>query len=372
MSARGGSADVFNTCFAEWDTSAVSNDPLPCLRRVDLEWTLAQAVTECGGHEIHCIGQAWSNLLWTIRKRLGGAAADKLVVQSQFSYSAESGFRDAALALLFADQQLNGGANKAFLQGLLISRGFVGGEQFDDQPSGAGPLSLPGDATGAVGVTTDERDVLAVQLSAGAGVVFQAHGSGGAVLTLSVFPPGTTTIEDGAAAARTATASVNPRLPFVATASGTYYLVVGAESGDGTYTVSALPDADRDGAPNTTDNCPAVSNPGQTDWNKNGRGDTCDRASKTTLAKVVVRGHSITVTGDLFPRDASAASWLVEVRRGGKVVARGRGSGAKGTGRAVAVVKVPARVHGRVLVRARLTDRRFNRALTRTVVANLR
>ena len=65
---------------------------------------------ECGGHEIHCVGQAWSNLLWTIRKQLGGTKADKLIVQSQFSYAAESGFRDASLALLFADRQLNGGA----------------------------------------------------------------------------------------------------------------------------------------------------------------------------------------------------------------------------------------------------------------------
>ena len=36
------------------------------------------------------------------------SAADHLIVQSQFSYAAESGFRDASLALLFADRQLNG------------------------------------------------------------------------------------------------------------------------------------------------------------------------------------------------------------------------------------------------------------------------
>ena len=60
MSANQGNADVFNTCFAEWDTSAVSDDPIPCLRRVDNQWTVDQAVQECGGHEIHCVGQAWS------------------------------------------------------------------------------------------------------------------------------------------------------------------------------------------------------------------------------------------------------------------------------------------------------------------------
>ena len=173
MSANQGNADIFNTCFAEWDTSAVSDDPLPCLRDVDHPWTVDEAVNECGGREIHCVGQAWANLLWTIRKQLGGATGDRLVVQSQFSYSVESGFRDASLALLFADRQLNGGANRAFLQNLLVARGFLTLDELDDQPSGALPLVFPGDASGAAGVNTDERDVFAVQLPAGAGVVFQ-------------------------------------------------------------------------------------------------------------------------------------------------------------------------------------------------------
>jgi Fungalysin metallopeptidase (M36)/Thrombospondin type 3 repeat/Fungalysin/Thermolysin Propeptide Motif len=372
MSANEGNADVFNTCFAEWDTSAISDEPLPCLRRVDHEWTVTQAVQACGSHEIHCVGQAWSNLLWRIRKQLGGTAADRLVVQSQFSYSAESGFRDAALALLFADRQLNGGTNRTFLQDLLTSRGFLAAQQLDDQPSGAAPLAFPGEASGTAGVTTDERDVLAVHLDAGTGVVFQLRGSGGAFFILALYPPGTTTIEGGAAVAHTTTGSTTPRLAFIAPSAGTYYLVVGVDAGDGSYTVSALRDSDRDGAPNTTDNCPAVANPTQADWNKNGKGDSCDRASRTTLVKVVVRGHTLSVTGDLLPRDASSAAWAVEVRRAGKIVARTRGSRGKRAGRAVAVVTLPARVHGRVLVRAVLADRRFNRAVSRPVAATIR
>jgi thrombospondin type 3 repeat protein len=136
--------------------------------------------------------------------------------------------------------------------------------------------------------------------------------------------------------------------------------------------VSALPAADHDGAPNASDNCPALANPTQTDWNKNGKGDACDRASRTTIARVTVRGHTITVSGDMLPRDASAASWLVEVRRAGKIVARAHGSGRKGAGRAVAVLTVPARIHGRVLVRAVLSDRRYNRAVSKALAANIR
>lgn len=372
MSANQGNSDVFNTCFAEWDTSAVTDDALPCLRVLDHPWTVEQAQDECGGREIHCVGQAWSNLLWTIRKQLGGTVADMLIVQSQFSYSVESGFRDASLALLFADQQLNGGANRTFLQNLLSARTFLTQGELDDQPSGALPLSFPGEATGAAGVNTDERDVFAVPLSAGAGVVFQLRSGGNAFFTLSLYPPGTATLESGTAIAHTSSGATSPRIAFTPTAAGTYYLVVAADAGDGTYTVSALADVDRDGAPNATDNCPAIPNPSQADWNKNGKGDACDRASKTTIGRVTVRGHTIIVTGDLLPRDASATAWFVEVRKGAKVIARAHGTRRKESGHAVAVIRVPAKVHGQVQVRALLTDRRYNRATSKFIPATLK
>jgi hypothetical protein len=370
MSANEGNSDTFNTCFAEWDTSAISDDPIPCLRRVDHEWTVTQAVQECSGHEIHCVGQAWSSLLWTIRKQLG-PAADRLIVQSQFNYTPESGFRDASLALLFADGQLNGGANQSFLRDLLLSRGFLGSEQLDDEPFGAAPLAFPGQAAGSAGVTSDERDVLAVPLVAGAGVVFQLHAARNAFFKLELYPPGTATIATGVPVARTAVSSASAKIAYVPAASGTYYLAVIADSGDGSYTVSALRDADRDGAPDASDNCASVANPSQADWNHNGRGDACDRASKTTIARIAVRGHTLTVAGALHPVDASPAAWFVEVRKSGRLVSSTRGARGKGVGRAVAVVRIPAHVHGRVQVRAVLRARRYNRATSKTVFVTL-
>jgi hypothetical protein len=211
-----------------------------------------------------------------------------------------------------------------------------------------------------------------VQLEAGTGVVFQLHSGGNAFFALSLYPSGTTTVERGTPLVRTSGGSSSPHIAYTPTAAGTYYLVVAADAGDGTYTVSSLRDADRDGEPNASDNCPDIANPSQSDWNKNGKGDACDRASKTSITRLVVRGHTITAAGDLLPRDANASAWVVEVRSRGKVVARSQGSGGKVTGRVVAVVKVPGRVHGRVQIRAVLGDRRYNRAVTKTLVATLK
>jgi hypothetical protein len=367
MSANLGLPDQFNVCFAEWDTSAIRADPIPCLRRVDRPWSVSQAHLECGGDEIHCVGQAWSHTLWTIRKQLGAAAADRLVLQSQFSYTAESGFRDAGLALLFADGQLNGGANRAFLRNLLLTRGFLSNEQLDDQPVGAQPLGVPGRATGSLNASADLRDVFAVQLTSGRGVVFRLRASAGSLFSLVLYPPATARIEGASAVAETARPASAASLPFVPKATRTYYLVLEETGTSGTYTLDALVDSDKDGVPDAGDNCRAVPNPNQADWNRNQRGDACDRSSKTTIARVSLRGRTLTVRGRLLPRDARASAWFVEVRKGGRLIVRVRGSAGKSAGIAVATVRLPPGLHGRVQVRALLRDPRYQRAASKPV-----
>jgi hypothetical protein len=42
--------------------------------------------------------------------------------------------------------------------------------------------------------------------------------------------------------------------------------------------VTTLPDRDRDGIPDRTDNCKKVANPDQADGDGDGKGDACDRS----------------------------------------------------------------------------------------------
>ena len=371
MSANQGVSDPFNVCFAEWDTSAVRADPIPCLRRLDLPWSVSQAHVQCSGDEVHCVGQAWSNTLWTIRKQLGGAAADRLVIQSQFSYVSDSGFRDAALALLFADAQLTGPAHQASLKSLLLERGFVSEEQLDDEPGGAQTLTVPGHTSGRLSARTDIRDVFAVSLRTGRAVVFRLRAGAGSSFTLTLYGPATTRVEGGAPVTKTTPAGTGSELAFLPKTAGIYYLAVSVAAGSGSYTVQALTDTDADGVPDVNDNCRKVVNPTQTDWNKNRKGDACDRASKTSLERITVHGHTLSVLGKLLPPSARATAWFVEVRQAGRIVVRVRGSSGKKLGSAVALVKVPAGVVGTVQVRAVLDDPRFKRATSKTVTAIL-
>jgi hypothetical protein len=394
-------ADV-DACIAEWDVLGLS-PPLDCLRRVDSTMTLsqAQASPSCAS-DVHCVGEVWSSALWAIRGSLGGPAADRLIIQSQFSLTPNASFQDASKALLAADRSpaLYNGAHQALLRDILSSRGLIDLEHLDDTPGDATPLTVPGQASGNLDAVKDQHDVYALALTSGRGIAVRSTGAGDDV-DLRLYAPGTTSLSSNTIVAGSTTPGTGTEsFTYVPTTTGTYYLDAAAASGAGGYTIQTIADADRDGVPDGSDNCPTVSNPGQqdrdrdgigdacdncpgvpnssqSDWNHNGRGDACDRSARVTLRVVGVQRRVVTVQLTVQPQSANsnAADVLVQRRvckstcRYGKWtrVTGVRHAAASGIQRSFRLAKP-----GRYRIRAVLDDPRFNTARSAVVTIRIR
>ncbi len=279
ISATFAPSATFDPCVAEWDELGFGNpSAVPCLRRVDSDSTASDVGpgTDCDG-EVHCAGEAWSGALWDIRAEIGAQTADRLVIQSHFSLTPSAGFHEGALALLAADATLYGGVHVAFMRDLLAARGLFDIERLDDAPAGARPLAIPGDAAGTLAAGDDDHDVYALNLTAGRSVLLRLSGPGGEY-DLRLLRPGTTSVDDpGAPVAASETTGPNETLNFTPAQSGVHYVDVVAIAGAGTYALAARLDGDGDLADDSQDNCPAVANSDQADGDRDGVGDACDR-----------------------------------------------------------------------------------------------
>jgi hypothetical protein len=143
MSAQDpGTTNADDVCIFDWDgqtwgTLFPSLDR-HCGRRADNPSTLSQEKAnqrDCsngfptGPLDIHCLGTVWSSALWDLRRSVGvddagRAVIDRDVIASQFMYTRDERFRDAADALLAADGDLYGGAHQAAIETEMINRGF--------------------------------------------------------------------------------------------------------------------------------------------------------------------------------------------------------------------------------------------------------
>jgi len=91
------------TCIADWDSISYTTTVPHCLRRTDLDLTVAD---ENG--RIHHDGQIWSRALWDIHQWLGRTTADTIILEAQFSFAPDTSFADAALATVAAAEQVAG------------------------------------------------------------------------------------------------------------------------------------------------------------------------------------------------------------------------------------------------------------------------
>ncbi|MEV8587567.1 M4 family metallopeptidase [Streptomyces sp. NPDC051180] len=91
-------------CVADWDSTGYSA-ALHCLRRTDSSKTYADREGE-----VHADGEIWSRALFDIRGRLGARTADRIIVNAQFGFAADTDFADAALTTIATARQMYGTA----------------------------------------------------------------------------------------------------------------------------------------------------------------------------------------------------------------------------------------------------------------------
>lgn len=107
-------------CVADWDSVSYTVEVPHCLRRVDLDLTVADAN---GG--IHHDGQIWSRALWDIHQALGRTTADRIILEAQFSFAPDTSWRDAARDTVAAARSLSGNGAANVVQDAFEDRGIL-------------------------------------------------------------------------------------------------------------------------------------------------------------------------------------------------------------------------------------------------------
>jgi len=107
-------------CIGEWDAASYDTGNPPCLRRLDENKVYP---TDIVG-QVHTDGEIWSQGEYEMAQAFGRDIATKLILQSHFSLTPNSGFKDGVAAIKAADQLLYGGSHLSQITAIWNARGL--------------------------------------------------------------------------------------------------------------------------------------------------------------------------------------------------------------------------------------------------------
>jgi hypothetical protein len=107
-------------CIGDWDSVSYAVGVPHCLRRVDLELTVADRIGES-----HHDGQIWSRALYQVSQDLGRTKADTIILTAQFSFATDSTFVDAAQAIVDTARALYGQDDANLVSNAFEARGIL-------------------------------------------------------------------------------------------------------------------------------------------------------------------------------------------------------------------------------------------------------
>jgi extracellular elastinolytic metalloproteinase len=115
-----------------------------------------------GGPEVHADGEIWGETLWDLRTALGSAVAEELITDAMRISPPEPSFLDMRNAIVAADTNASGGANRAVIWDVFAHRGmgFFAGTINGDDTAPIEDVSMPpsGGATGTIGGRVTDAD----------------------------------------------------------------------------------------------------------------------------------------------------------------------------------------------------------------------
>src|SRR5829696_6122928 len=100
-------------CVADWDSVSYTPGPIHCLRRLDSTKHYPEDLHP--RREVHADGELWSAALWRACNLVGNSRlADRIIIQAQFGFAADTSFKAAALQTIATAKLYGRQAERAF------------------------------------------------------------------------------------------------------------------------------------------------------------------------------------------------------------------------------------------------------------------